>query len=558
MEYNKTSLKPYIYQDVPKETERVAKTAFPKGNKYINLRNSLGSIYKDENFSDLFPSCGQPAMSPWRLALVVVLQFVEGLSDRQAADAVRGRIDWKYLLALDLTDSGFDYSILSEFRKRLLSSKAEGRLLSVLLEHCKNLGVLKGNGKQRTDSTHVLSRIRDMNRLELIGETMRAALNEIATLEADWIRGISPQEWYQKYDHRIENSRLPDGDEKKQQYAKSVGEDGFRLFDAIKDSNAPTYIMELPKVKALKTAWDRHFSRDKETLDVTFKTNKEVSKSEEKIESPYDIDARFRTKRDTSWTGYMVHLTETCDNDAEINIITHVRTTPADVHDVKSTKIIQGELYKINLAPKEHIVDTAYINLDLLVSSKKDYNIDLIGPPKEGPSWRSKVEGAYTLDMFKIDWDKEQVTCPQGKVSSSWNGYNKNNPNSLTAIFSAKDCRNCTAIDLCVRDKNNPKRKLNFPAKEQYLARKSLCDRISTNDGKKLYNRRAGVEGTISQGVRNTELRQSRYFGLQKTHLQEIAGAVAINLCRLANWIENIPLAKTRESVFARLKPMAA
>ena len=210
MEYNKMSLKPSIYQDAPKETERVAKTAFPKGNKYINLRNSLGSIYKDENFSDLFPSCGQPAMSPWRLALVVVLQFVEGLSDRQAADAVRGRIDWKYLLALDLTDSGFDYSILSEFRKRLLSSKAEGRLLSVLLEHCKNLGVLKGNGKQRTDSTHVLSCIRDMNRLELIGETMRAALNEIATLEADWIRGISPQEWYKKYDHRIENSRLPD------------------------------------------------------------------------------------------------------------------------------------------------------------------------------------------------------------------------------------------------------------------------------------------------------------------------------------------------------------
>lgn len=552
------SLKLSVYQNVSKETKRVAKAAFPKGNKYINLRNSLGSIFKDEDFYDLFPKCGQPAMSPWRLALVTILQFIEGLSDRQAADAVRGRIDWKYLLALELTDSGFDYSILSEFRKRLLSSDAEGRLLSILLNHCKELGVLKGRGKQRTDSTHVLSCIRTLNRLELIGETMRAALNEIAVLEPEWIQKIAPEEWYEKYNHRVENSRLPDGNEKKQEYAESVGVDGFVLFDAMKSPDAPVYLSELPKVKALKTAWNRHFMRDIETGDITFKTNKAVSDSKEKIESPYDVDARFRTKRDTSWTGYMVHLTETCDDDAEINVITHVHTTLADVYDAKSTQIIQSDLFKINLAPKEHIVDTGYINLDLLVSSKKDYDIDLIGPPKEGPSWRSKIEDGYVLNVFNIDWDNEKVICPQGKQSSSWNGYDKKYPNNITAVFSAKDCHLCEAKDLCIRGKSNNKRKLNFPAKEQYEARIALSERLSTEEGEKLYNRRAGVEGTISQGVRNTGLRRSRYSGLRKTHLQEIAGAAAMNLCRLNAWFNKVPLAKTRESSFYQLRPMAA
>jgi transposase len=471
---------------------------------------------------------------------------------------VRGRIDWKYLLALDLTDSGFDHSILSEFRQRLLSLNVENRLLSTLLNHCENLGVLKGKGKQRTDSTHVLACIRTMNRIELIGETMRATLNDLAVLEPEWIQKVAHEEWYNNYNHRIENSRLPDGNEQKQEYAESVGMDGFILLDAMKSSDTHKYLLELPKVKALQTAWKRHFTRDPETKSVTYKTNKEVSASEDKIESPYDVEARFRTKRDTSWTGYMVHLTETCDDDAEINVITHVRTTPADVHDIKSTQIIQNDLFKINLAPQEHIVDTAYINLDLLVSSKRDYDIDLIGPPKEGLSWRSKIDGGYTLEVFNIDWENERVTCPQGIKSLSWNKHSKENPHSINVVFSTKDCSICKAKNLCIRAKSSNNRRLNFPAKKQYEARKALSEKLSTEEGKKLYNKRAGVEGTISQGVRNTGLRRSRYSGLRKTHLQEIASAAAMNLYRLNDWFNKIPLAKTRESSFYQLRPMVA
>src|SRR4051794_23637016 len=175
------SLRPTLSGNVPASTATVARAAFPRGNPYLRLRDQLGTIFTDAQFAPLFAPCGQPAECPWRLALVTLLQFAENLSDRRAADAVRGRIDWKYLLGLELTDPGFDASVLSEFRSRLLAGDAEERLLEKLLGRCKDLGLLKARGRQRTDATHVLASVRTMNRLELLAETLRAALNELAT-----------------------------------------------------------------------------------------------------------------------------------------------------------------------------------------------------------------------------------------------------------------------------------------------------------------------------------------------------------------------------------------
>src|SRR5262245_52298453 len=168
------SLKPIPIQPVPTETGRIAHAAFPKGNPYLTLRDRLKTIFANDDFADLFPECGQPSMPPWRLALVTIMQFREHLADRQAAETVRARIDWKYLLGLELTDPGFDFSVLSEFRDRLLAGKAEALLLDKLLERCRTLGLVKARGQQRTDSTHVLTAIRVLNRLELVAETLRA------------------------------------------------------------------------------------------------------------------------------------------------------------------------------------------------------------------------------------------------------------------------------------------------------------------------------------------------------------------------------------------------
>jgi transposase len=189
------SLRPQSLEPVPEDTARVARAAFPKGNPYLTLRDQLGVIFQDEDFTALFPGCGQPSLPPWRLALVTILQFRETLADRQAAETVRARIDWKYLLGLELTDPGFDFSVLSEFRDRLLAGHTEALLLEKLLEQCCARGLLKARGQQRTDATHVLAAIRVLNRLELVAETLRAALNGLATVVPDWLQAIAPVAW---------------------------------------------------------------------------------------------------------------------------------------------------------------------------------------------------------------------------------------------------------------------------------------------------------------------------------------------------------------------------
>jgi transposase len=166
------SLKSTPIPPIPEELARVARAVFPRGNALMQVRDTLGPIYTDEAFAELFPTHGQPAEAPWRLALVRVFQFMEHLTDRQAADAVRSRLDWKYALSLELTDPGFDHTVLSECRSRLVSGNAEQRLLDLLLERCREGGWLKARGRQRTDSTHVLAKIRALNRVLCVAQTM--------------------------------------------------------------------------------------------------------------------------------------------------------------------------------------------------------------------------------------------------------------------------------------------------------------------------------------------------------------------------------------------------
>jgi transposase len=253
------SLHPHVIEPVPEDTARVARAAFPKGHPYLTFRDALGTIFQDEDFAALFPASGQPGLSPWRLALVTLLQFRENLADRQAAEAVRARIDWKYLLSLELTEPGFDFSVLSEFRDRLLAGSAEALLLDKLLERCRALGLLKARGQQRTDSTHVLAAIRVMNRLELVAETLRAALNALATVAPDWLQALAPLAWYERYSKRIEDTRLPQSTASRDAYAQTVGEDGFHLLEALDAPETPAGLRELPVIATLRQTWQRHY-----------------------------------------------------------------------------------------------------------------------------------------------------------------------------------------------------------------------------------------------------------------------------------------------------------
>ncbi|HET6443928.1 MAG TPA: IS1182 family transposase [candidate division Zixibacteria bacterium] len=552
------SLKPELILEVPELTEEVARAAFPKGNPYLTLRDNLGIIFEYEDFIDLFPEHGQPALSPWRLALVTIMQFRENLTDRQAAEAVRSRIDWKYLLGYDLTDPGFHFSVLTEFRARLLDGGG-AILLDKLLQRCREKDFLKERGKQRTDATHVLAAIRVMNRLELVGETMRAVLNALAVEVPLWLRQVAPPEWYERYGRRIEDYRLPKSQEKRAAYAQRVGEDGFQLLDLLSEADAPKGAASLSEVTTLRLTWDRQYSRDEDKTDgnssgqVRFKGNRELGRASEAIESPYDTEARYRSRYATKWTGYMVHVTETCEED-DVHLITHVETTEATVHESQKIESIHQALVGKGARPGVHLVNSAYMDAEWLVQSRQQHQIDLVGPARSNNSWQTRVEGAYDLEQFEIDWDEQVVYCPQGKQSGNWKeGLDNVGAAVIYVQFSSMDCRSCPERSLCTRSKR--RRAIGFRPREQYEALQQARQWLESEEGKQLYNRRAGIEGTISQVVRAFGLRQTRYRGLAKTHLQHIATAAAINLDRLVAWFDDVPRTTTRTSRFAALAP---
>ncbi len=218
-----------------------------------------GRSIPTRQFADLFPKEGQPAVAPAQLALVTIFPFAEGLADCQAADAVRGRIDWKYALCLPLEDAGFDASVLSEFRDRLLASEAEARLFDTLLGVLREQGLVKARGRLRADSTRVLAAIQVLNRLELVGETLRHALNTLAAVVPEWLQSWVPADWFDRYGHRFNEYRLPEGLAARTALAEQIGADGRRLLEAIYAAEAPAWFREVPAVETLRRAWVQQF-----------------------------------------------------------------------------------------------------------------------------------------------------------------------------------------------------------------------------------------------------------------------------------------------------------
>jgi transposase len=544
------SLQPAAIEPIPEETVRVARAAFPKGNLYLVMRDELGTLFSDTDFEALYPRRGQPAFTPWRLALIILLQFLENLSDRQAAEAVRSRIDWKYALGLELTDAGFDYSVLSGFRERLVASQQQTILLDRMLTLFSEKKLLKVRGQQRTDSTHVLASIRVMNRLELVVETLRAALNELATIFPQWLSSAALPEWFERYCTRAEQSRLPRAEKAREEFAIQVGVDGYRLQQMI-EANQPA-LTKLEKVETLRKVWQRHYSYN-ETGKVRWLTNAELSRAATAIESPYDIEARHSNKRDLFWTGYKVHLSETCDEQLP-RVITNVHTTVATEQDVACTAAIQQSMAERQILPSRHFVDTGYVDAELLVESSEKHGIELFGPTRSNNSWQSR-EGGYDTTQFQVDWENQKAVCPQGKQSVYWYEHQpKQSAHPLVKIkFAQKDCQSCLNRSKCVRSETGVARSLHLPGTGYYQALEQSRQKLASEEGKQEYKKRAGIEGTLSQGVRRGSLRRSRYQGLQKTHLQEVATAAGINILRAVNFLNGKPLAKTRISRFAKL-----
>ena len=287
--------------DIPTATRRVAEAAFPKGNLDVKMRDEPGTFYTDSDFKELFPTRGQPAFSPWRLALVTIMQFVEGLSERQAAAAVRARIDWKYALRLALTEPGFDFSILSEFRHRLVRKGQEAKLLDQMLACFREQQLLKAGGRQSTDSTHILAKVRHLSRLESVVETLRAALNNIAEEFPEWLKEQITPRWYELDARRSEEYRLPKGEPGRAEYLNEVGQHGFRLLKAI-ESSGKVKLEGLKSVKLLQQMWEQQL--EVKNKKVIFIPAEKLAPVGERFDSPYDEEAKYGKKRATSCRGH--------------------------------------------------------------------------------------------------------------------------------------------------------------------------------------------------------------------------------------------------------------
>jgi len=463
---------------------------------------------------------------------------------------------------LELTDAGFDYSILSEFRTRLVEDADEvgagweGVLLNRLLDRAQQQGWFKARGRQRTDSTHVLAVIRTLNRLEMVGEAVRTALNSLAVAAPDWLRAHVSADWHDRYDRRSEEYRLPAAKTARAALAAAIGTDGLTLLRVVYAPTAPAWLRDLPAVRTLRAVWVQQYYAPDATGAVRWRAEADAPPSAVLIHSPHDPDARYSTKRDTHWVGYKAHLTETCDEDTP-SLITNVQTTLGTTADVTMLPRVQDNLAWRDRLPAEHIVDSGYVDAAQVVTSRDTHGVDVVGPVPGDQSWQARAAAGFDVAHFALDWDAERATCPTGHTSVKWQPtHDQRGQPIINIAFVRADCRACPQRASCTHAADDP-RWLTVRPRAPHDALQAARTRQAALAFKEHYAVRAGIEGTISYAVHTCDLRHARYRGLIKTHLQHVLTAVAINVTRLVAWDEETPFAKTRTSAFARL-PAAA
>ena len=552
----------------------MARAAFPKGAPAIRIRDELGELFDDEKFAAAFGVRGKPGISPAQLAMVTVLQFTENLTDRQVAEAVRARIDWKYCLALELDDPGFDFTVLSQFRTRLLEHGLEEVALDTLLAALQDKGLVAAGGKARTDSTHVISAVRDLNRTELAGESVRAALEALAVAAPGWLAtAIDVSDWNTRYGRRVDSWRLPSSKTKREELAGAYGIDGYALLRAVYAPHAPGWLGELPAVDILRVVLLQNYTR-------TLTSNgREVIKRREaeqdglppgrgRVSSPYDLDARWAAKGDDLfWNGYKLHVTETC-HDAPAdeteaanhrgraaqppNIITNVATTHAAVPDSAATIPLHQALAERDLLPAEHYVDSGYPSLQLVTEVRRRFGVTLVSPLLADTSAQARAGTGFDRAAFCIDFDARTARCPQGHTSSSWSPCRQRGTEAIVIKFNTATCAPCPVRAQCTTARRGG-RQLTVPPAELHAAQLAARAEQNTADWQAEYAIRAGAESTMHQAVAACGARHARYRGLPKTRLQHVFSAAALNLIRLDAWWTDHPLDRTRTSHLTRL-----
>jgi hypothetical protein len=450
-----------------------------------------------------------------------------------------------------LEDPGFDYSVLCEFRARPAEDGAADRLLRVMLKRLVEAGLLKAGGRRRTDATHVLAAVRTLSRLELVGETLRAALEDLAEADEHWLLPLIEPEWDKRYGRKVEIGKVPGGKAGVTALAETFGRDGHKILAAAWAPDAPPRLRALTQVQILRQVWVHHYYWDVRGR-LCRRDGHALPPASLRFDSPYDTDAHYCVKRDTAWSGYRAHFTETCTSGLP-EVVVHVATTIAPVQDGEMTERIHDDLAASGLAPAEHVVDAAYISPARIERARRVHGITLLGPVVPDHSHQAKSGDGFDKSAFTIDWDNQQATCPQAAVSRDWRPLRITGHDYIQVTFGQATCLACPVRPQCTTSATRPRALALLPTRELHeIQTQNRLDQ-HTQDWRKRYAIRAGIEATLSQNVRACGLRRTRYRGLQKTHVQHVLTALARNLTRVADWIATPAPTRRRATRFHAL-----
>ena len=556
------SLKPTPLRPIPEDTLAVGRALLAEDDLYRRIGEHYATLLRDEEFADLYSSVGKPAISPALLALVLVLQATEFISDRVALHMLRTRIDWKYALHLPLTDQGFDASVLSEFRGRLARSHAHRRVFDAFLGRFRQMGLLTGRSTQRTDATMILAAVRDLNRTELIFETVRKALEEAARRAPEWTRAKVDPEWIIRYGEmkageRVSGSWGPKARGEVEAALRRAGAEARALLELMTGPGAPEGLADSDPVRMLARVWGEQFHEVDGQVEPIAWARRDGATA--RIATPHDPQARFRTKGSRRCVGYGLHLTETAD-EAGPAILVDVSVEPIGDGDTQVLPRIQHRLEQRGLRPEQQLVDSGYTSGKTLAESRAA-GTELVGPvrrdPKAGPEPDQEEARRFGPSDFALDFERRVGVCPAGTRSSAWYELEKaDGKGPIRVEWRREDCQMCPLRGRCVTARTEVRKELWLDAYHAEIVRGR--QRQAGEQFRRQYRRRAGIEATFSDMMRTHGGRRTPYRGRVKSESRYLLIATAMNLRRVEGWRCGRKVLRHRTSRLGRLLGLAS
>ncbi len=491
---------------------------FDESDPFLLISQHVAQRFADEDFGDLYGVRGPIPDSPKVLALASLLQFITKVPDRQAARYARMDLGWKLALGLPIEHAGFHFSLLSEFRERLLCSEKHRLIFDECLLMLVELGLVRKGGKQRLDATHVLGAVRELSRLELVCESLRKTVEDLVRLlghdaatklVGDEAMDFTARKWIL--------SKM--GKDKKRRTMHQAGVHAVAVLTRVA-AHPREDVRALESIKILREIVEQNFSVN-ENREVAEKTTKEWQQTPgpDRVSTPHDPEARYGEKRKKGWVGYKAEIVETAEPDRP-NFVTAVDVHNAAKPDRSALQPMVEDLKQKDLLPEQLYVDAGYTSGEAIDTLQEDHDVALRGPVAEEPK-----RGVFPQSEFTIDRENEQATCPQGHISASCS-HEKSGEIQFT--FSKADCASCPLRSKCTKGKGP--RHLTVNKHSDTL--RTRRDEQKQEVFKKEMHARAAIEGTISEGKRGHGLNRARYRGEVKMRLQALITGAAMNVKR--------------------------